>query len=134
MKDLEKNSIPAAILVGCLILGGFYYSVQSKKQNSIEKQQQVALQATIAQQDVEFKAKQKSACMSIYETENKKWNNVNGWRYDESEDDCFIEYKLSPKLTEAQCDAKYKDENGKLLSGFAMDWFLCKDGLFEKMF
>ena len=37
--------LPISILAGCIILGGFYYASETNKQKSIERQQQVELQA-----------------------------------------------------------------------------------------
>jgi hypothetical protein len=43
--DKNKLILPISILLGCIILGGFYYTSESNKQASIEKQQQLELQA-----------------------------------------------------------------------------------------
>jgi threonyl-tRNA synthetase len=43
MNKINKLSPSATILVGCVILGGFYYATQITKQNSIERQQQIEL-------------------------------------------------------------------------------------------
>jgi len=40
----EKLILPISILLGCFILGGFYYASQISKQKSIEKQQITKLQ------------------------------------------------------------------------------------------
>lgn len=48
--DKNKLILPISILLGCIILGGFYYASQLSKQQSIEKQQQIDLQAK-AEQD-----------------------------------------------------------------------------------
>lgn len=42
--DKSKLILPITILLGCIILGGFYYASQLSKQKSIEKQQQIDLQ------------------------------------------------------------------------------------------
>lgn len=44
-ENLNKLSLPSTILIASLVLGGFYYATQVSKQNSIEKQQQIELQA-----------------------------------------------------------------------------------------
>ena len=41
----DKLVLPISILLGCIVLGGFYYASQLSKQESIEKQQQISLQA-----------------------------------------------------------------------------------------
>ena len=38
MEKINKLSLPITILVGCVILGGFYYASQISKQNSIKQQ------------------------------------------------------------------------------------------------
>lgn len=43
--DRHKLILPVSILLGCIILGGFYYASQINKQRSIERQQQIDLQA-----------------------------------------------------------------------------------------
>ncbi|MFW6026652.1 MAG: hypothetical protein ACOCRX_09945 [Candidatus Woesearchaeota archaeon] len=40
----EKLVLPTSILLGCLILGGFYYASQVNKQRSIERQQQIEIE------------------------------------------------------------------------------------------
>ena len=53
-----SRSIPISILIGSIILGGFYYESEIKKQESVERQQQVEMgieqtnfQAKINQQE-----------------------------------------------------------------------------------
>lgn len=45
INKLNKLSLPVTILIASIVLGGFYYASQLSKQNSIEKQQQIELQA-----------------------------------------------------------------------------------------
>ncbi len=45
IEKLNKLSLPATILIGSVILGSFYYASQVNKQNSIEKQQRMEIQA-----------------------------------------------------------------------------------------
>ncbi|MSU44951.1 hypothetical protein EXS45_02115 [Candidatus Nomurabacteria bacterium] len=53
LKYMDKNKLilPVSILLGCIILGGFFYASQVSKQNSIEKQQQIELRAKKEQND-----------------------------------------------------------------------------------
>lgn len=134
IKKVNSLSLPATILIGCIILGGFYYFTQIKKQNSIERQQQAELTEKKEQQKRDFSANQKESCLNIYKQESSKWNNTNGWRYDETEDTCYIQYKQNPKKTTEECDAMYKGEDGKVYSWAITDWLLCYDNLFEKTF
>lgn len=82
----------------------------------------------------EYVADQKEACFEIYKEEGKKWNNVTGWRYEEFEDSCLIEYKETPARTEAQCDQAYKNEQGEIIPVFIIDWLNCNSGVFETEF
>ena len=59
MDNINKLLLPATVLIGCVILGGFYYLSQVSKQNSIEKQQKVELQAK-ADAEQEIKDKESS--------------------------------------------------------------------------
>ncbi len=45
MEKFNKLSLSTTILIGCVILGGFYYFSQVSKQNSIERQQLTDLNA-----------------------------------------------------------------------------------------
>lgn len=76
-KDLHKNnlSIPVAIVLGCLILGGAFYLIQANKQKSIERQQEKQ-----ALQD-KLEAHQ-SECASLSKGVMQQWNNVMGVTYD----------------------------------------------------
>jgi hypothetical protein len=51
--DKSKLIMPISILLGCLILGGFFYASQINKQQSIEEQQQIDLKAKTDQQQAE---------------------------------------------------------------------------------
>lgn len=139
MNDINKLSLPATILIASIILGGFYYAVERNKQASIEKQQQTEQEAKLEQDTKEYAAKQKTACLDIYTTEGKKWNNVSGWDYSADTDKCEITYKDAKKKTQEQCDkaladlkAIYKDAP---LSPYAISSYIhCIDGTFSKEF
>jgi hypothetical protein len=45
LEKLNKLSLPATILIGCVILGAFYFLAEVSKQGSIERQQRAELQA-----------------------------------------------------------------------------------------
>jgi len=74
-----KLSLPVTILLATIILGGFYYASQINKQNSIERQQGLELE----QKRIEYVAKRRLECYSIYEKERDEWNNVDGYFYRE---------------------------------------------------
>lgn len=134
IENIGKVFVPLSIIIGSTIIGGFYYYAQINKQDSIERQNQAELTSEKEKYAREFSASQKNSCLDIYKQESTKWNNTNGWRYDEDADDCYIQYKENPKKTEAQCDEAYKDEDGKVYTWAFNDWLLCQDGLFEKLF
>lgn len=140
--NINKLSLPATIILASFILGGFFYVTQANKQRSIEKQQQLELQAkseqdrTKAEQDKkEYAADRKSDCLKIYETESEKWNNVRGWRYDETGDQCYIRYKEPVAKTDAKCDELYPTQSDNRFSlTFWRENLLCKEGEFENTF
>lgn len=150
--DKNKLILPITILLGCIILGGAFYAVQINKQKSIEKQQTLKMEedrriaeskaeedrriaAVRAELDEkEFDAKRKSDCLAIYKTENDKWTNVRGWRYDESTDGCYIRYKDPQVKSAAKCDELYPKKDGVILQLFWRENALCKDGEFESSF
>ncbi len=47
MDKLNKLSLPATILLASFILDGFYFATETRKQESIERQQQIELQTKI---------------------------------------------------------------------------------------
>lgn len=70
---IKENKIIIAIVIGCVILGGFFYATQLSKQNSIEKQQQIEIQSKIQESKDQEKAAElqrareslgKSSCVS----------------------------------------------------------------------
>lgn len=85
MKNFDNNSIPAAILVGCLILGGFYYLSQTSKQESIQTQQK----RDDERQDLLMN---QNECKSLSVGVMKKWNNVMGVTYSELWGECEVTY------------------------------------------
>lgn len=133
-EGVNKLSIPAAILVASIVLGGFYYSTEANKQASIERQEQAQWDESIAQKKREFEADQKESCLAIYKQESVKWNNASGWRYNAFENKCYIQYDSAQKKTSKQCDAIYTGDDGKVIPMFATEWLLCIDGKFEKSF
>lgn len=145
MDKLNKLILPASILIGSIVLGGFLYASETNKQNSIERQQAIKLEedarvesARAAQAEREFIAKRKTDCLDIYKTEGSKWNNVRGWRYSEDDDQCFITYKESTPKSAAECDKLYAIDpsltDSSLRMYFVRSNLLCKDGEFENSF
>jgi len=138
--DKKKLILPISIILGCLILGGFFYAIQANKQKSIEQQQLVKIEADKEVEKVKTELEQKkyiadrkNDCLDIYKTENDKWNNVQGWRYDEEDDGCFIKYKDPSPKSKSACEEGYptSGEFGYLNLSAKL---LCLDGDFEKSF
>jgi hypothetical protein len=138
--EKKKLILPISIIIGCLILGGFIYASQVNKQNSIERQQWLELQANKevekTRSELEQKkyiADRKQDCLNIYKTESDKWNNAKGWRYNETSDDCLIRYKDPNPKSDEKCDETYPTDKGYGLDT-SLDNMLCKDGEFENSF
>lgn len=101
--DLQKISVPVAIIIGCAILGAAYYFVQVDKRKSIEAEQQaerIAEQEQRAyereQQDlqnnrIELQAKQ-ADCRALATGVRDRWSNVMGVTYSEWRDECMVTY------------------------------------------
>ncbi len=136
----EKITLPVAIIVSALVLAIGFYAVQYNKQQSIERQQLLQLQENqkqegtrAAQAQKEYIAKRKSDCLGIYKTESDKWNNVRGWRYLETRNECYIRYKFPTPKSDAQCDEEYPTSDGLDFTNFHQN-SLCKEGEFENTF
>lgn len=135
MKELDKNKLilPIAIVLGCLILGGFFYVIQIAKQKSIEKQQQIELQSKKEQDKKEYIAKRSNDCLNIYKVESDKWNNTQGWIYNEVTDICHIRYKDPKPKSDSECDSLYPTSEDNVFIMFAAN-LRCKDGEIENQF
>lgn len=83
---MKNLNIPIAIVIGCLVLGGFYLATQISKQNSIEKQQQIE-EARIA-----LKEKQDN-CENLAVGVKKNWSNVMGLTYSALWRECVVTYE-----------------------------------------
>ena len=119
----ETKTLVSIIILGFILTAGIMIHTKNAelKQKKLEAQR-------------EYVADQKSACLEIYKEEGEKWNNVNGWRYEEIGDTCFIEYREIPARTQAQCDEDFKNEQGEVIPLFIIDWLNCNSGVFEKQF
>ncbi len=112
LDKINKLTLPATILIASVIIGGFIYASQVSKQKSIEKQQQIELQAKTeadqvkAEQDKrDYIAKRKVECLAIYKTESDKFNNVQSWGYNEPYTNCIFNCDT--------CQIFYKGKDGK---------------------
>jgi hypothetical protein len=90
-------SISAAIVIAAAILGIAFYVIQSDKQQSIERQQQLERQAeqavkSLENKRAELKLKQ-DECESLSDGVKKRWGNVLGVTYDETLwKECVVTY------------------------------------------
>lgn len=128
--DKSKLILPISILLGCLILGGFIYASQLSKQKSIEKQQQIELQAKTEADKVKVdinrekekaeseadKAKDRQEaekekadtifgnnlkCQTLLKDLKQRWNNVIGIYYSDLQNTCIVKYTKNGKTEEA---------------------------------
>jgi len=140
----QKLILPISIILGCIILGGFYYLVQINNQKSTERQKIYEIEENIKIEELkmekenkEYASKRRMDCLKIYEAENNKWNNVNGWRYSEEDDICYIKYKDPKPKSAAECDEDWpfgKVGDFDWGSAFFRENSLCKSGEFENQF
>ena len=117
MEKINKLSLPATIIIACVILGGFYYASQVNKQKSIEKQQQIELQAKT---DAEQKAKAEAdvqkqlnatfldACLSDADDNyNANWDaNCKTSGINKKTSGCTLSLQLAQNIDSARKDAK----------------------------
>ncbi len=111
--DKHKIILPISILLGCIILGGFFYAIQVNKQKSIERQQQIDLRAKQAELQVkaeqdkkEYIVKRKKDCYDLETSERKKFNNTKSSAYDEEADTCIVTYAVTDNYWKGKnCDA-----------------------------
>ena len=108
---LNRLSLPATILMASLVLGGFFYASQISKQKSIEKQQQIELQAKKADEAFSNNLK----CQTLLKDLKERWNNVvgiyyrgeSGNRFDDillGKNTCIVKYTKDGKTLEASVE------------------------------
>lgn len=69
--DKHKIILPISILLGCIILGGFFYASQVNKQQSIEKQQAIKLQEDKKIEMAKLEKECRDLGNKMYEAEKK---------------------------------------------------------------
>jgi len=125
--DKNKLVLPISILLGCIILGGFLYAIQINKQQSIEKQQQIGLQAKAKLDEAKAEADKAKVekdkaddafannlkCQDLLTDLKKRWNNVVGIYYQEPTENVF-------GVTQGTCIVKYT-VNGEVEEGRVED-------------
>ena len=110
MDKQNKFILPITIIVASLILGGLYYASQINKQRSIEKQQQIKLEAKeqeidakIEEEKKDYIVERKRDCLKIYEVESSKFDNVEGWEYHKPCITQTTDNSFSDALSNARC-------------------------------
>ena len=109
MNKLNKLTLPTAILIASIILGGAFYAIQVNKQKSIEKQQQIELQIKTEQDKRDYIAKRKTECLAIYKDESGRWNNIVDWKYHKLSDPTRGYKSLSDLAYSDTCEIICKD-------------------------
>ena len=130
----KEKFLSVSIVIGCLILGGFFYATQLSKQQSIERQQQLSLDQKEAEnkskeeesklrdekESKEYVSKRKMECLEIYNSESEKWNNVESWSYIEPKEFHKITFE-SPIISNNGrksgvydiCEIEYRQDGGE---------------------
>lgn len=110
--DKNKLVLPISILLGCIILGGFFYASQIIKQRSIERQQRDELQAKMEADKTKADADQASEtfsnnlkCQTLLRDLKQKWNNVTGIYYSEGQNTCVVKYTEKGETKEAAVES-----------------------------
>jgi|GEM_PF-3872364 hypothetical protein len=133
-KNMEKRQLilPITILLASIVLGSFILVTQIIKQRSIERQQQLELQAETEiaqveaeQQRKEYVAERTKDCYNYEDSEREKFNNVKDSWYREDTDVCVIQY-TTHDYDGVDCATEYKGN----LTGFIN----CNFGVFTKEF
>lgn len=87
----KKLSLPIAVLITSVILSISYFTVQTIRQMSIEKQQK----AELLQNEQKYISERRNECYEIYKNEQKGANNVLNNEYKKEDDVCIITYIYS---------------------------------------
>ena len=108
--DKNRLVLSVTILLASIILGGFYYASQVNKQKSIERQQQIKIQAKTETNRVKteidraeaYKEAEKDEaneifsnnlkCQTLLKDLRQRWNNVVGIYYSEWQNTCIVKY------------------------------------------
>ena len=92
---MNKNKLilPAGVIIGCLIIGAFFYLVQINKQESLERQQLAKLEEEKSLSVFNKKNKCMEICKEYYDNEVSSASELNFFNplytYNEKLDACF---------------------------------------------
>ena len=117
--DKHKIILPVSILLGCIILGGFYFASQVNRQKSIERQQQIDLRARAEADEVKAATDQTKAekdkedevfnnnlkCQTLLKDLKQRWNNVVGIYYGEWQNTCIVKYTEKGETQESPIES-----------------------------
>jgi hypothetical protein len=142
LRWIKENWFRLGIVAALLIFVGGYTEYLEEK-NRIAEQER--MEAKLTAEDTrkrEYVANQKKDCRAIYETEGKKWSNVQGWYYNETDDMCEITYQEQTPKSKKECDANFvlAEQAPAYESSFdfrhsaILEKLRCYDGLFIKSF
>ncbi len=137
-----KLTLPLAIVLVGIILGGAFFAIQINKQKSIERQQKIKLQddrrleeVKVEQAKREHIAKRKQDCYDIYDKERDAYSNVLHMNYDEKDDICRISYKaVQGEWSDTNCEDIKPDPDSLLFKWSWQRYFNCKENVFDKEF
>jgi hypothetical protein len=89
--------LPVSIVLGCFILGLFFYLSQVEKQESIERQQELK-----SQQDKEKELFENNLkCNNVLTDLKKRWNNVVGISYSPYMKTCMVKFMKNGEVEQA---------------------------------
>lgn len=110
-KKVKRSSLPIAILLASIVVGGFYYASQIKKQESIERQQQIKIEQERSsrsekEKEVAMNSRLLDTCMT-----NALSTNVNfGKKILQMYDECKVQSGGNCRTAEAYNDALKENE------------------------
>lgn len=84
MEKINKLSLPASVIIGVFVLGGFYYATETSRQKSIVQQQEIKIET----EKKEKSEVQLALKVCIDEASQKKNNSILFWG-DYQEKKCF---------------------------------------------
>lgn len=110
--DKNKLVLAATILVSSLILGGFFYASQVNKQESIERQQFIQLQADRSAETAKAEKEKIDAtfsnnlkCQTLLKDLKQRWNNVVGIYYSDWQNTCVVKYTIKGEVKESPIES-----------------------------